>query len=146
MIKTPDWPARKTDPVTSHIAAERMERTGARSAQQDRVLQLVQRFPGRTSCELATHGELKHHQISRRLPELESAGVIVRGKARQSTATGNTALTWEPVVASVPEQQSLFQEHENDVVLCGVGDEFICTCRVWPEDRTDPQARDEPEL
>ncbi len=32
------------------------------------------------------------------------------------------------------------------LVPCDICDEFICVCRVWPEDRTDPGFRDEPEL
>ncbi len=31
-------------------------------------------------------------------------------------------------------------------VICNTCDEFICTCREWPEDRDDPCVRDEPEL
>ncbi len=31
-------------------------------------------------------------------------------------------------------------------VMCGTCDEFICTCRRYPEDRTDPQANDVPEI
>lgn len=36
------------------------------------------------------------------------------------------------------------QDDENDIVLCDICAEFICTCRKLPEDRDD--AADEPEL
>ncbi len=114
MIRTPDWPARRTDPITSHLAAETVEKTGTRSRQQNTVLQLVHRFPGCTSCELAKRSELDgqcpldRYQIARRLPELEAVDVIRKDTIRKSRVTGNRAITWSPVVSVAAKEPTLF--------------------------------------
>lgn len=98
--------ARNSDPATSHRAAERVKLTGALGRQQALVRDLVQRFPGHTSAELAMHHALERGQgaggwalyrpmIARRLPEL--APVHVRkGEARVCDVTGQQSLTWWP--------------------------------------------------
>lgn len=108
MIRTPDWPARRTDPVSSHIAAETIQKTGTRSRQKNRVLQLVHRYPGHTACELAAYSELDggpydkdpldRYQINRRTADLWADGLIYKGTIRKSQVNGRMALTWEPVV------------------------------------------------
>ena len=87
--------ARSSDPVTSHIAAETVQRTGKRARNQGLALGLVLRYPGCTACELAAMTEhLDRYELSLRLPELATDGVIVRGERRRSKATGNQAVTW----------------------------------------------------
>lgn len=92
--------AANTDPKTSHLAAERIKATGALGEQQRRVLELVRKFPGLTSAELAAHIDAvnwKEHRpmIARRLPEL--AGVhIDRRDARVCKVTGSKCVTWWP--------------------------------------------------
>jgi predicted transcriptional regulator len=88
--------ARTHDPESSHIAAQRMVQSGAQNAQQQVVLDLVRKHPGSTSDELGEYGLLDRYQIARRLPELESAGFIVKGPMRKSTKTGRPAVTWKP--------------------------------------------------
>ncbi len=126
MKRTADWPcqagcpARGSDPVTSHIAAETVQKTGTRSRQKNRVLQLVHRYPGRTACELAAHSELdssRHaedpldrYQINRRTADLEAENLICKGQARKSRVNGHLALTWHPVlpVPAAPKEPTLF--------------------------------------
>ena len=103
MRRTPDWPARRSDPLSSHIAAAAVQQNGTRGRQQNSVLQLVHRFPGLTACELAMHSELDRYQISRRLPELEACEVIFKGEIRESKVTGNMALEWHPVTVPAKE-------------------------------------------
>lgn len=92
--------AANTDPETSHLAAERIKATGALGEQQRRVLELVRKFPGMTSAELAAHIDAVNwkdhrHMVARRLPEL--AGVhISRGEARACRVTGSKCVTWWP--------------------------------------------------
>jgi hypothetical protein len=86
--------ARRTDPVTSHIAAQRMADSGALSDQQRIARDLVFDHPNCTSDELAEHGLLDRYQLARRLPEVESAGHIERGAVRKSRKTGRPACTW----------------------------------------------------
>lgn len=93
-IRTPS--ARRTDPETSHLAAEHMTKSGGRMKQAEQVLSMVRRYPNSTTQELAAHGELNRDALSRRLPELETLGHVEKGAARRCTITNRTAHTWHP--------------------------------------------------
>lgn len=88
--------ARRSDPVSSHLAAKRMVESGALSDQQRIARDLVVKYPNRTSDELAELGQLDRYQLARRLPEVEEAGYIERGAVRKSNKTGRPACTWHP--------------------------------------------------
>lgn len=96
--------ARRTDPETSHLAAERIKATGALGEQQRLVLDLVKRFPGCTSAELAKFHACQtgadfgqwRFRVARRLPELAPVH-IRRGKPRECRINGTPAGTWYPV-------------------------------------------------
>jgi hypothetical protein len=100
--------ARRSDPVTSHLAAERIKASGKLGEQQRVVLDLVRRYPGCTSAELAAHhaiccGDLAgtdrwriyRPMIARRLSELAGPH-IRRGKPRVCRINGTPAGTWHP--------------------------------------------------
>ena len=89
--------ARRTDPPSSHAAAQEIERTGGRASQSEAVLETVTRHPRRTSLELSRLSRLDRYTVSRRLPELERRGLIRRGPTRDCTVNGRPMLTWEPV-------------------------------------------------
>jgi len=91
-----DYPrARRSDPETSHEAAERIKSNGNLSRQQHAALALVRCHPGSTTWELAEYqsrerGENVFHAerwIGRRLGELEPIHIskgtprIVRGRS-----------------------------------------------------------------
>ena len=83
--------ARRSDPESSKAAAAEMNASGAARVQRERVIDLVFRYPGKTSRELAKlDGELDRHAVARRLPEAEAAGEIHRRSA------GTAELTWHP--------------------------------------------------
>jgi hypothetical protein len=99
--------ARRTDPSTSHAAAEQVRRTGALRESQIIVRDAVARWPGRTAVEL---GRLldgtpcrevprEDHwwriEASRRLPELDPVHVR-RGEPRTCSINGNSMATWWP--------------------------------------------------
>ena len=87
--------ARASDPPTSHEAAESI--VPHLSRMHTGVLDLVREHPGKTAAELAfARGELTNHRLSRRLPELERKGLVVRGVARACFRTGRSAATWWP--------------------------------------------------
>jgi hypothetical protein len=86
--------ARTGDPATSHAAAEYVVSSGVVGRQQDEIHELVQKYPGRTSQELATLGRLGRDALTRRLPELERMGRVVRGAARVCDVTKRYAATW----------------------------------------------------
>ena len=91
--------AANADPDTSHAAARQVTKDGTRKRQALAVLAAVQRWPSRTSAELARMAGLDRHLVARRLPELADArnGALVdRGVARRCNVTGKLALTWEP--------------------------------------------------
>lgn len=70
--------ARRTDPPSSHRAAEAITRSGQRAAQKLAVLQALQRFDGSTSRELSELAGLDRYAVARRLPELERDGRVKR--------------------------------------------------------------------
>lgn len=89
--------ARNNDPSTSHEAAREISQGGARARQQRIVLQAVKEHPGLTSFELSRVCGLDRYQTGRRCPELEKAGLVVKGEARTCTVSGRMATTWRCV-------------------------------------------------
>lgn len=98
--------ARRTDPATSHQAADRIKDSGALGAQQHAVLALVRAYPGCTSAEIAMHYAISRGDgpgawredrpmTARRLPELSPVHVR-KGEPRECTLTGSQCLTWWP--------------------------------------------------
>ena len=78
----PNPMARRADPISSHIAADRYEASGGAKRQRERALELIVRWPGSTTARLATLGtnneldRLKLHvALQRRTSELRRAGV-----------------------------------------------------------------------
>lgn len=94
--------ARRSDPATSHEAAEAIKANGTLSSQQRRALELVKRFPGRTCWELAEiearekGGTPERHErwIGRRLPEL--CAHVCASDAMSKVVRGRRARTWWP--------------------------------------------------
>ncbi len=89
--------AHRADPVTSHAAAAQVEASGVAGRQRAAVLELVRRWPGLTSIELAGRSQdLDRWQLARRLPELAP------DFARQGPPKlfgGRSHVTWWPVKA-----------------------------------------------
>jgi hypothetical protein len=93
--------SRRTDPATSHQAAEKLTGKGLKASQQKQICFLVRQFPNRTYRELfdvdqGRHDKAFHEavQLNRRLPELEAKGMVHRGAARKCRISGNSASTW----------------------------------------------------
>jgi len=70
--------ARTRDPLSSHAAADALERSGAARRQLDTVLAALRATPGLTSAELAARHGLDRHMVGRRLPDAERAGLVRR--------------------------------------------------------------------
>ena len=93
----PDTPplARRTDPHTSHRAAEEIR--PAVSRLEKWASMMVAQNPGHTAMELARLLKLADpRMIGRRLCGAERKGLIRRGKARVCQETGRTAFEWYP--------------------------------------------------
>lgn len=86
--------ARRSDPETSHLAAERIK--PKLRAQQQAVLDALARWPGSTAVELAHETGLDRYLVSRRLPELVPVHAR-RGKPRVCSVNGTPMTTWYPV-------------------------------------------------
>ena len=91
--------ARATDPITSHLAATEITRSGARRAQADAVLTLVRNHPGKTSAELADLGNVDRYMVARRLPEMRGA-TLTQGEPRVCGISQRQAVTWWPITNS----------------------------------------------
>ena len=89
--------ARRTDPETSHAAEQYINESGLRCNQQRAVLELIRSHPNHTTQELAALGLLGRDEISRRAPELVTAGLVEKGLARRCTRTGRSAQPWMAV-------------------------------------------------
>jgi len=88
--------ARRTDPPSSHLAAEEVEQTGKAETQKAQVLKALQSVAGSlTSLEIAQLFNLSRYDVARRLPELERDGKVLRGKARTCSVGNRQAVTWE---------------------------------------------------
>lgn len=96
--------ARRTDPVTSHEAAEAIKASGELGRQQQEVLAALRRWPGLTSLELAARMQRDRWTVARRLPELTPIyarrGEVERGEFR--IVNGRRHVCWWPVERSTP--------------------------------------------
>lgn len=88
--------ARRSDPHTSHAAADKVTRNGTRAAGVATVVRLVKQTPGLTSAELAKRHGADRYMVARRLPDAEKAGLVRKGDPRPCGTTGNAAVTWWP--------------------------------------------------
>ncbi len=89
--------ARRTDSESAHAAAAGVEDKRIAPDQRSVVLRLVERYPGKTSAELAGRcATLNRHQVARRLPELAETGAIRRGRQRTCRTCGRRSVTWWP--------------------------------------------------
>lgn len=85
--------ARRDDPETSKAAAEAV--APVLSRMHAWALGVVRQYGPGTSSEMSrSAGESTNHRLSRRLPELERKGLIVRGQSRPCAVTGMTAAVW----------------------------------------------------
>ena len=94
LVETPI--ARANDPESSHRAAAEITASGRRQQQIAQTIDVVRRFPGRTSLELSELTGICRFVLARRLPEAVTAGAIVKGIQRPCSVTGKLALTWWP--------------------------------------------------
>jgi len=87
---------RITDPETSKLAADAMAASGLDSVQKQEILEIL---IGQRSCmtarELDVELQAERYTASKRLPELEKAGLIHRVGNRPCSITGRTAITWQ---------------------------------------------------
>tara|TARA_R110002110_G_scaffold251626_1_gene467455 strand:+ start:1306 stop:1662 length:357 start_codon:yes stop_codon:yes gene_type:complete len=88
--------ARKSDPITSVIAAERVERNGTAQSNRDAVRQCVQQQPGMTSAEIARVIGVDRHEGGRRVSDLVKAMQVKYGQRRLCTVRGTSMQTVWP--------------------------------------------------
>lgn len=88
--------ARNTDPVTSHIAADSVTRSGVRLTQQKAIAAALKKFPGNTSRELAELIGANRYVVARRLPEIEGIK-SKRGEKRECRICRSQCITWWPL-------------------------------------------------
>lgn len=87
---------RSTDPDTSRLADEEIEKSGRAGCQRDLCLAEVRRQPGQTSAEIAQSLGLERHVPARRLPELRFMGLVRNQSIRKCNVTGKKCVTWWP--------------------------------------------------
>lgn len=100
--------ARKSDPASSHIAAAEIEETA--ESQCARILEIVRKYPDRTTQELHAVSRWSVHTLGRRLSELrdkkhavcnphypDPQGVGPGMNLRRCSIQNRLALTWRAV-------------------------------------------------
>jgi predicted HTH transcriptional regulator len=100
--------SRTTDPVSSHLAEDEINRSGSRANQQAIILEAVGLNPGRTSRELTWYCDLDRYQIARRLSDLNDATLVYKGPIRRCHEGGRKSVTWFPVPLKTSMQLKLF--------------------------------------
>lgn len=81
-------------PFTSSEARTKHESKGRPASNRELCLELVKAHPGLTAVELhAKQTQMRRHEVSRRLPEVEREGSIKRGDTRTCSIDGNSMLT-----------------------------------------------------
>ena len=83
---------RKTDPVTSRIAAQTMNKMDAKH--QARILYALRKYGPLIAHEIADATSLDHVQVCRRLPELESDGLVFETGETRNSPSGRPARVW----------------------------------------------------
>ena len=86
--------SRATDPETSHIAEEIMNRCGKRAHQQRIIIQYLAVHPDSTAAELANaipNDKLDHAAVQRRLSDL--CGIAVEKTGRRACRVKGTLMT-----------------------------------------------------
>jgi len=73
-----------------------LQRSGKWTGQKRRVFDALRRNPGLTSAEIANLMGGDRYIPSRRLPDLERAGLVKRGRARTCAVTKSQCITWWP--------------------------------------------------
>jgi predicted HTH transcriptional regulator len=96
----PQAVARRSDPVTSHEAAERVNRNGTAKTHAEIVLAAIRDIPGRTSAELAVATGLDRHEAARRCADLKRDGTARQGEPRKCSVNKTSAQTWFPIYRS----------------------------------------------
>jgi hypothetical protein len=93
----------RSDPVTSHQAAERSAKSARAERHRRIVLDLVTRHAGSTGHELwsvataAERTELEdHHEVYRKLSDLRHVGKVIQGDPRDCTVRHTRMVTWQP--------------------------------------------------
>ena len=97
--------SRNTNPLSSKLAEQEINRTGLRNRQQEVVFQAVRKFPKHTSKELCAITGIDRYTLGRRLPEIsmpvdsiyEEPWDVKRGPMRKCNIGNRLALTWELV-------------------------------------------------
>lgn len=84
---------RSSDPLSSFEAEDRANKY-FRQKHKQVILDVIRRYPGLTSMQMASYCHLDRHQIARRTPDLEHDGLIdgIPKKPR----TGKDEVRWYP--------------------------------------------------
>lgn len=97
--------ARRSDPLSSQVAADELERSGRGKAQAEALLVALHRWPGTTGHELSRVAGLDYHMVMRRGSELVKAGLVYEVRPHAQTVpcqvTGKRLLRRWPTWALV---------------------------------------------
>jgi hypothetical protein len=112
--------ARAGDPVTSHIAADKLKESGKWRGQKGIVLTWMREHKideahSLTASEMARESGIRHPVCHKRLPDLESAGWVRKCGKRICKVTGELCCTW--CLTTPGERAEYLAELDATVVL-----------------------------
>ena len=93
---SPTAAARKSDSITSVIAAEQVESSGTAACHRERIADYVGKCPGHTGTEVAAAIGLTQHQVMRRVHELIKRDRVSYGDRRICQVKGSSMKTIWP--------------------------------------------------
>lgn len=93
--------ARKTDPISSHEAAQ--SNAAIRHIQ---VYEVVKQLGDQqlTTAEVARKADLDRHLVAKRMPDAEDKGFVRRAGFRECTVSGRKALVWVRTDKKLPTE------------------------------------------
>lgn len=94
--------ARKTDPVSSHEAAQ--SNAAIRHIQVYEVVKWLGMHPGSTTAEIAAVSELDRHMVGRRMPDAEASGFVYRAGFRKCSQSNRSAQVWMRTDKKLPTE------------------------------------------
>lgn len=87
--------AAANDPVTSHVAADKLNESGKRESLARQIYKAIRKWPHRTNGELSRLTGIEYYRLEKRVSDLKNAGWVKESGQRKCTVRGTLCCTWE---------------------------------------------------
>jgi hypothetical protein len=111
--------ASNSDPISSHIAAERVRTSSRQGSLKRRALEVVRANPNHTFHELARLLGEEAHAVEKRLGELKTEGLIEHGPMRRDSISGGPCHEWRLRDGTAPRSDARTQVISRETTAIG---------------------------